>query len=73
MMFTIYTVVLCMVLIGGKDIIIGTMETGQLTSVIVYALQIMTSLMMVSFVFVLIMIAQHLPTVLQKCWMKYRK
>ena len=58
MMFTIYTVVLCMVLIGGKDIIIGTMETGQLTSVIVYALQIMTSLMMVSFVFVLIMIAQ---------------
>ncbi len=58
MMFTIYTVVLCMVLIGGKDIIIGTMETGQLTSVIVYALQIMISLMMVSFVFVLIMIAQ---------------
>ena len=58
MMFTIYTVVLCMVSIGGKDIVLGTMETGQLTSVIVYALQIMTSLMMVSFVFVLIMIAQ---------------
>ena len=58
MQFTIYTVVLCMVLIGGKSIIFQTMETGELTSVIVYAIQILSSLMMVSFVFVLIMIAQ---------------
>ncbi len=57
MMFTMYTVVLCMVLIGGKSIVFGTMETGELTSVIVYAIQILSSLMMVSFVFVLIMIA----------------
>lgn len=57
MMFTMYTVVLCMVLIGGKSIIFGTMETGELTSVIVYAIQILSSLMMVSFVFVLLMIA----------------
>ncbi len=34
------------------------METGELTSVIVYALQILSSLMMVSFVFVMIMIAE---------------
>ena len=34
------------------------METGELTSVIVYAIQILSSLMMVSFVFVLIMIAE---------------
>ena len=34
------------------------MQTGELTSVIVYALQILMSLMMVSFVFVMIMIAE---------------
>ena len=55
---TMYSVVLIMVLIGGKSIISGTMETGELTSVIVYALQIIGSLMMVTFVFVMIMIAE---------------
>lgn len=58
MQFTMYAVVLLMVLIGGKSIIFQTMETGELTSVIVYALQILMSLMMVSFVFVMIMIAE---------------
>ena len=58
MQFFVYAVVLCMVLIGGKDIVFETMETGELTSVIVYALQILSSLMMVSFVFVMIMIAE---------------
>ena len=58
MQFTMYSVVLIMVLIGGKSIIGGTMETGELTSVIVYALQILGSLMMVTFVFVMIMIAE---------------
>ena len=58
MQFTMYVVVLCMVLIGGKDIIFGPMAAGELTSVIVYALQILMSLMMVSFVFVMIMIAE---------------
>ncbi len=58
MQFTMYIVVLLMVLIGGKGIVFGTMETGELTSVIVYALQILMSLMMVTFVFVMIMIAE---------------
>ena len=58
MQFTMYSVVLIMVLIGGKNIIAGSMETGELTSVIVYALQIIGSLMMVTFVFVMIMIAE---------------
>ncbi|GAA6491250.1 ABC transporter ATP-binding protein [Candidatus Bariatricus faecipullorum] len=58
MQFVIYAVVLSMVLIGGRDIVLGTMETGELTSVIVYALQILSSLMMVSFVYVMIMIAE---------------
>ncbi|HIQ95286.1 MAG TPA: ABC transporter ATP-binding protein [Candidatus Limivivens merdigallinarum] len=58
MQFTVYTVVILMVMIGGRDIVYGTMQTGELTSVIVYAIQILSSLMMVSFVFVLIMIAE---------------
>ena len=58
MMFTMYVVSLAMVYIGGESIVFGTMETGELTSVIVYAIQILSSLMIVSFVFVLIMIAQ---------------
>ena len=58
MQFVMYTVVILLVLIGGKSIIGGQMETGELTSIIVYALQIIGSLMMVTFVFVMIMIAQ---------------
>lgn len=58
MQFTIYAVVLLMVLIGGRSIVFGSMETGELTSVIIYAIQILSSLMMVSFVFVMIMIAE---------------
>ena len=58
MMFVMYTVILVMVLIGGQAIVFGSMEAGELTSVLVYAMQILMSLMMVSFVFVLIMIAE---------------
>ena len=58
MQFAVYTVVIVMVLIGGESIIGGTMQTGELTSVIVYALQILMSLMMVTFVFTMIMIAE---------------
>lgn len=58
MQFTMYAIVLCMVLVGGRSIVFQTMETGELTSVIVYAIQILSSLMMVSFVFVMIMIAE---------------
>ena len=38
--FTMYAVVILIALIGGRSIVFGTMETGELTSVIVYALQI---------------------------------
>ncbi|MBY0758628.1 ABC transporter ATP-binding protein [Sellimonas caecigallum] len=58
MQFFMYSVILIMVLIGGRSIVFQTMETGELTSVIVYAIQILSSLMMVSFVFVMIMIAE---------------
>ena len=67
MQFMMYAVVLLIAVIGGRSIVFGTMETGELTSVIVYALQILMSLNMVTFVFVMIMIAEmyfFLPTVL---------
>lgn len=58
MQFTMYIVVIMLVIIGGRSIITGTMETGELTSIIIYAMQILMSLMMVTFVFVMIMIAE---------------
>ena len=58
MQFFMYSIILLMVSIGGKSIIGQTMETGELTSVIVYAIQILISLTMVTFVFVMIMIAE---------------
>lgn len=58
MQFTMYAVIMAMVLIGGKSIVYGTMEVGELTSVIVYAISILMSLMMVTFVFFMIMIAE---------------
>ena len=38
MQFTMYGVVLLMVMIGGRSIVLQTMETGELTSVIIYAI-----------------------------------
>lgn len=58
MMFFMYSVIILMVLIGGKSIVGGVMATGELTSVLVYAMQILMSLNMVTFVFVMIMIAE---------------
>ncbi len=58
MQFTLYSVILIMVLVGGESIVRGSMAVGELTSVIVYALSILMSLMMVTFVFVMIMIAE---------------
>ena len=58
MMFTMYTVIIIIVAIGGRGIVFGSMETGELTSIIVYALQILMSLNMVTFVFVMLMISE---------------
>ena len=58
MMFVMYTVIVLMLLVGGRSIVLGSMETGELTSIVVYAIQILMSLMMVTFVFVMIMIAE---------------
>ena len=58
MQLAIYTCILLLSWIGAKLIVGGTMQTGQLSSIITYAWQILSSLMMISFVFVMIIIAQ---------------
>lgn len=58
MEFTIYIAILFMLAIGGKSIVFGEMQIGQLSSVIVYAIQILISMMMVTFVFIMIIISE---------------
>ena len=58
MQFTIYTCILFISWIGAKLIVGGDMQTGQLSSIITYALQILSSLMMISMVFVMVIISQ---------------
>ena len=58
MQFTIYTCILLISWFGAQLIVGGGMQTGQLSSLITYAWQILTSLMMLSMVFVMIIISQ---------------
>ncbi len=58
MQFTIYTCILLISWIGTQLIFGGEMQTGQLSSIITYAWQILASLMMLSMVFVMIIMAQ---------------
>ena len=58
MQLTIYTCILLLSWLGAQMIVGGTMQTGELSSLITYAWQILSSLMMLSFVFVMIIIAQ---------------
>ena len=58
MQLAIYTCILLLSWFGAKLIVGGTMQTGELSSIITYAWQILSSLMMISMVFVMIIIAQ---------------
>ena len=58
MQFTIYTCILLISWFASQLIVGGEMGTGQLSSIITYAWQILASLMMLSFVFVMIIMAQ---------------
>ncbi len=58
MQFVVYLSVLIISWLGAKYIIGGTFQTGQLSSLITYAWQILMSLMMLSMVFVMIIMAQ---------------
>ena len=57
MQITIYTCITLISWFGAKFIVVGTLTTGQLTSLISYAMQILMSLMLLSMVFVMITIA----------------
>lgn len=58
MQFCMYTTILFFSWFGAQFIIAGSMKTGELMSMIVYASQILSSLMMMSMVFVMIMISR---------------
>ena len=58
MQFTVYSCILLISWFGAQLIVGGEMQTGQLSSLITYAYQILMSLMMLSMVFVMVIIAQ---------------
>ena len=58
MQFVIYSSVLLISWLGAKEIVSGVMQTGELSSLITYAWQILMSLMMLSMVFVMIIMSQ---------------
>ena len=58
MQFVVYFSVLTISLLGAKYIVGGTLQTGELSSLISYAWQILMSLMMLSMVFVMVVMAQ---------------
>ena len=57
MQITIYTCITLISWFGAKFIISGTLTTGELTSLFSYALQILSSLMMISMIFVIVTIS----------------
>ncbi|MGN1481889.1 ABC transporter ATP-binding protein [Porcipelethomonas sp.] len=58
MQFTMYASIVAIIWFGGNMIIKGNMETGQLSSFISYVTQILMSLMMISFIFIMCVISK---------------
>lgn len=58
MQFTMYASIISILWFGGNMIIGGNMETGQLSSFISYVTQILMSLMMISFIFIMCVISR---------------
>ena len=52
MRFCIYTAIVLICFIGSRYVVLGTLTTGELTGVITYAAQILSSFMMLSMVYV---------------------
>lgn len=57
MQLTVYTCITLISWFGAKFIVGGTLTTGELTSLITYAMQILSSLMLVSMIFVMVTMA----------------
>lgn len=51
MQVVIYSTVITVMWLGGKQVIVGGMKVGELTSFITYVTQVLSSLMMVGFIF----------------------
>lgn len=54
----LYIMVTALFLMGGKLIVSGSLTTGQFTSLMIYSMQILMSVIAISFVFVLLIIAE---------------
>lgn len=59
MQFCIYAIITLISWFGAKFIVGGTMSTGEITSLITYAMSILSSLMMLSMIFVMIIISEE--------------
>ena len=58
MQFCMYNCILLVSGLGARLIVGSRMTTGELTSMIIYAVQILSSLMMLSMVFVMVIMAR---------------
>lgn len=58
MQITVSTIIVLISWFGGKQIVLGGLTTGEFTSLISYAMQILISLMILSMVLVMIMISR---------------
>ncbi|SEO64121.1 ATP-binding cassette, subfamily B [Amphibacillus marinus] len=58
MQFTIYTSIIAIIWFGGNMVIAGTFNIGELSSFIMYILQVLISLMLISMVFIMLIISR---------------
>ena len=58
MQIAIYSSLLLVYWFGAKYVVGGTMSTGELTSFITYMMQILTSIMMISMIFIMVVISE---------------
>lgn len=58
MQIAIYSSLLLVYWFGAKYVVGGTMSTGELTSFITYIMQILTSIMMISMIFIMVVISE---------------
>lgn len=58
MQFTVSTIIVLISWFGGKEIVLGRLTTGEFTSLISYAMQILISLMILSMVLVMMMMSR---------------
>lgn len=58
MQIAIYSCLLLVYWFGAKYVVGGTMSTGELTSFITYMMQILSSIMMISMIFIMIVISE---------------